>query len=124
MSQFSLNYSKCKYKIPFTKETVEFDPTSTHCNIFPHSKQFSKLVIEFWSESSILGVAEINLSNLKSITKNVLECNVEPIYLYDCLFPVKNLITQNQLGKFKLLVCCGNVRQVQHMLNKSMLNKT
>jgi len=44
--------------------------------------------------------------------------------LYDTIFPIKNIFNQNQVGKFKLLVCCGNVRQVQHVLNKSMLNRT
>ncbi len=61
---------------------------------------------------------------MSKITKSVLECNLEPIYLYDCLFPIKNILTQNQVGKFGLLVCCGNVRQVQHVLNKSMLSRT
>lgn len=64
------------------------------------------------------------MSNLKNITKSVLECNLEPVYLYDCVFPIKNIMNQNQVGKFKLLVCCGNVRQVQHVLNKSMLSRT
>ena len=40
------------------------------------------------------------------------------------MMPIKNLFTQNQVGKFKLLVCCGNVRQVQHVLNKTMLSRT
>jgi hypothetical protein len=48
LSKFSLNFTKCKYKIPLTKETVEFDPTDTHFNIFPHSKAYPKLMIEFW----------------------------------------------------------------------------
>ena len=39
------------------------------------------------------------------------------------MMPIKNIFTQNQVGKFKLLVCCGNVRQVQHVLNKTMLNR-
>jgi hypothetical protein len=64
------------------------------------------------------------MSNLKNITKSVLECNLEPVYLYDCVFPIKNIMNQNQVGKFKLLICCGNVRQVQHVLNKSMLSRT
>lgn len=49
---------------------------------------------------------------------------MEPICLFDGMHPVKSIMTQNQVGKFGLLVCCGNVRQVQHLLNKSLLNSS
>jgi hypothetical protein len=44
--------------------------------------------------------------------------------LYDSMMQIKNLFTQDHVCKFKLLVCCGNVRLVQHVLNKTMLSRT
>jgi hypothetical protein len=51
-------------------------------------------MIEFWDSKAIMGIADINLNNIKNISKNILECNIEPVCLYDSFIPVKNIFTQ------------------------------
>jgi len=43
--------------------------------------------------------------------------SIEPVYLYDGMFSVNDILKKREVGKFKLLVCFGNIRQIQHLLN-------
>ncbi len=55
------------------------------------------------------------------MTKAILQCNVEPVCLVDQVVGVGGLLNKKeQVGRVRLGLFCGNVRQIQHLLNKNL----
>ena len=92
LSNFSKTIRTCRYKIPMTKETIEFRISELqhgkHVNIFPHNRSSQsrgqdKIIVELWNGEQLVGINEINLKALQSTNQRIIMSSLEPIYLYD-----------------------------------------
>lgn len=91
LSDFSPNCRKICYKIPFTKEKIEFSvaglANSNHINIFPHNRLenrgVGKIVIEAWGEEELIGFDEVCLKAISNTNQLIIKSSLEPILLYD-----------------------------------------
>lgn len=128
LSEFSQVCKVCRYKIPMTKETIEFRISdlskSKHVNIFPHNRSSSstsgqKIIVELWSETELVGFSEISLKPLYNTNQKMINCSLDPISLYSETRETSDFKGSKTKGSFKLNLSFGTISQVQNLLNQN-----
>lgn len=127
LSEFSPACRKVCYKIPFTKESIEFRVSqlnnNKHINIFPHNRSSSsraneKIIIELWGDSQLIGFNQVSLKPITNTNQSIINSSLQPIYLYDQSKDVADFKTGKSRASYWLKLYYGNVSQVQTILNR------
>lgn len=92
LSNFTKTIKTCRYKIPMTKQTIQFKisdlQNGRHVNIFPHNRSSQnkgqdKIIVQLWSGDELVGINEVSLKQLQNTNQRIIMSSLQPIYLYE-----------------------------------------